>query len=179
MFLATAYWLRELDRSKKIPELAKDGTRGRLEDFLLENSFLIQAISRRARGEEKAVRRLKQYLDFLVENISKTTSRNLLEQVGKEFRVSTMPEPEEDEEPTAPGSRIPVHVKNSMFIEQELGNAQKCELCKARIPARGLSRDHRIDRKQGGSGTKENAAPTHHACNSAKDKIKTFTSKAG
>ncbi len=177
MFLATAYWLREVDKSGKIPELAKDKLRGRLEDFLLAHSFLTQAISRRARGEEKAVRRLKQYLDFLVENISKTTSSDLLEQVGKRFRVSTIAEPEEDAEPTAPGSRIPIHVKNSMFIEQELKNAEKCELCKARIPARGLSRDHRLDRKHGGVGTKGNAAPTHHACNSAKDKIKNFTAK--
>ena len=178
MFLATAYWLRELDKRKKIPELARDGMRGRLEDFRRENSFLIQAISRRARGEEKAVRKLKEYLDYLFENISKTTSRDLFEKVGRYFRVSTIPEPEEDEEPTKPGSRIPIHVKNSMFVEQELGKAEKCELCKARIPARGLSRDHRLDRKYGGSGTKGNAAPTHHACNSAKDKIKKLTDKA-
>jgi len=171
MFLATAYWLRELDKRKKIPELAKDGLRGRVEDFLLENAFLVQTISRRARGEEKAVRRLKEFLVFLAENISKTTSGDLLEQVGKHFRVATIPEPEEEEEPTAPGSRIPIHVRNSMFIDQELNNAQKCELCTARIPPRGLSRDHRKDRKQGGTGTKANAAPTHHACNSAKDKI--------
>jgi Protein of unknown function DUF262 len=175
MFLATAYWLRELDKSKKIPELAKNGLRGRLEDFLLEHSFLIQAISRKARGEENAVRRLKQYLDFLVENVSNTTRSDLLEQVGKRFRVATIAEPEEDEEPRAPGSRIPIHVKNSMFIDQELRKAEKCELCKARIPARGLSRDHRLDRKYGGAGTKANAAPTHHACNSAKDKIKKIT----
>lgn len=178
MFLATAFWLRELDKNKKIPELAKDGLREKLEQFLLDHSFLIQAISRRARGEEKAVRRLKQYLDFLVENISKTTSSDLLEQIGKRFRVPTIPEPDEDEEPTLPGSRIPVHVKNSMFIEQELNKAERCELCKGRIPARGLSRDHRVDRKHGGAGSKDNAAPTHHACNSAKDKIKKFSAKA-
>jgi Protein of unknown function DUF262 len=176
MFLATAYWLRELDRAKKIPELAKDGLRGRLEDFLLEHSFLIQAISRRARGEEKAVRRLRQYLDFLLDNVSKTTSSDLLDEVGKKFRVATVPEP--DEEPTAPGSRIPINIKNSMFIEEELRNAKKCELCKARIPARGLSRDHRLDRKHGGTGVKENAAPTHHACNSAKDKIKKIAARS-
>lgn len=178
MFLAAAYWLRELDKDKKIPELEKGGLRGKLEDFLLDHSFLIQAISRRARGEEKAVKRLKQYLDFLVENVCTTSSSDLLEEVGKRFRVATIPEPEEDEEPTAPGSRIPIYVKNSLFIEQELNKAEKCELCKARIPARGLSLDHRLDRKHGGSGTRENAAPTHHACNSAKDKIKKLTVKA-
>ncbi len=145
---------------------------------MLDHPFLIQAISRRARGEEKAVRRIKQYLDFLVDNVCENTSSDLLETIGKHFRVATTTEPEEDEEPTAPGSRIPIYVKNSMFIEQELNKAEKCELCKARIPARGLSLDHRLDRKHGGSGTRENAARTHHACNSAKDKIKKLTSKS-
>ncbi|HKW16015.1 MAG TPA: DUF262 domain-containing protein [Terriglobales bacterium] len=178
MFLATAYWLRELDKKKKMTELAKEGLRGCLEEFLLENSFLVAAISRRARGEEKAVRKLKKYLDFLTERLSKGIAKEeLLTEVGKEFRVSTVPEPDEDEEPTIPGSRIPIHVKNAMFIDQELQSAQRCEICKARIPARGLSRDHRQDKKHGGIGTKENAAPTHHACNSAKDKIKKATAK--
>ncbi len=173
MFLAAAYWLRDLDKNGTIPELARNGLRGRLEDFLLENSFLIQAISRKARGEERAVRRLKQYLDFLFDHISKTTASDLLEQVGKHFKVATVPEPEENDE-LPPGSRIPVYVKSSMFIDQELNRCETCELCKARIPARGLSRDHRIDRKHGGAGAKQNAAPTHHACNSAKDKIKSL-----
>lgn len=174
MFLAVAYWLWDLDKRKKLPELAANGIRGRLEDFLLENSFLIQSISRKARGEERAVRQIKKYLDFLFEQLSKNTSKNrLLELVGSEFRVSTIPEPE-DVEPLAPGSRIPIHVKNALFIKRELQTAQRCEVCNARIPARGLSSDHRVDRKHGGRGSKENVAPTHHACNSAKDKIKTL-----
>ena len=178
MFLAAAYWLRELDKKKKVTELAKNGLRGRLEDFLLDNAFLIAAISRRARGEEKAVRKLKTYLDFLTEQLSHGVSKDqLLTEVGKQFRVSTVPEPDEYDEPITPGSRIPIHVKSAMFIDQELENAQKCEICNARIPARGLSRDHRIDKKHGGAGTKENAAPTHHVCNSAKDKIKKANAK--
>lgn len=179
LFLATAYWLCELDRAKRLPELAAKGLRGRLESFLLDNPFLVASISRRARGEERAVRRLKQYFDFLFENLARNTSKKkLLGLVGERFRVSTIAEPEEDDEPSAPGSRIPIHVKNALFIEQELRTAQRCELCRARIPARGVSSDHRKDRKQGGSGTKNNAAPTHHACNSAKDKIKTLKPRA-
>jgi hypothetical protein len=173
MFLAVAFWLCELDKTNRLPKLAANGVRGRLEDFLLKNSFLIQSISRKARGEERAVRQIKRFLDFLFEKLSKRTpKRKLLELVGLEFKVSTIAEPEEDDEPTAPGSRIPIHVKNALFIEQELRTAQRCELCNARIPARGLSSDHRVDRKHGGRGSRENVAPTHHACNSAKDKIK-------
>lgn len=171
MFLATAYWLQDLDKRGKITELATRERRKKLEDFVLANYFLIQAISRRARGEENAVKRLKQYLDFLTTNLPKMKPAELLAQIGKEFRVSIVPEPDDDEGPTAPGSRIPVHVKSAMFIERELNTAEKCEICKARIPARGMSRDHRKDRKHGGTGERRNAAPTHHACNSAKDKI--------
>jgi hypothetical protein len=178
MFLAAAYWLHELGKAKKLPKLAVNGVRGRLEDFLLDNRFLVPSITRRARGEEKAVRQLKRYLDFLFERLSENTpEEDLLTLVGEEFRVVTIAEPAEEEEPSAPGSRIPVHVKNAMFIEEELRTALRCELCHARIPARGLSRDHRQDRKHGGDGTKENAAPTHHACNSAKDKIRVLESK--
>ncbi|MGC2695233.1 MAG: DUF262 domain-containing protein [Candidatus Angelobacter sp.] len=178
MFLAAAYWLHGLDKAKKVPELAKDGLRGRLEDFLLENSFLVQSLSRKVRGEERAVRQLKKYLDFLFENLSKDTSKeDLLRLVGEQFKVSTQPDPEDDE-PSTPGSRIPISVKNALFIEQELKTAETCYLCKARIPARGLSRDHKEDRKHGGAGTKANAGPTHHSCNSGKDKIKKLNTKA-
>lgn len=179
MFLAAAYWLCELDKTKRLPELATNGLRGRLEDFLLENSFLVPSITRRARGEERAVRQLKNYLDFLFENLSKNTPKEeLLGLVGERFRVSTVAEPEEDDEPSAPGSRFPIHVKNALFIERELKIANRCGLCKARIPTRGLSSDHGHDRKYGGSGGKRNVAPTHHACNSAKDKIKKLNTKA-
>lgn len=178
MFLAATYWLHGLDKAKKVPELAAHGLRGRLENFLLENSFLIQALSRKVRGEERAVRQLKKYLDFLFENLSNGTSKeDLLPLVGEHFRVSTQADPEDDE-PSTPGSRIPIHVKNTLFIEQELKTAETCDLCQARIPARGLSRDHKRDRKHQGAGTKANAGPTHHACNSAKDKIIKLNTRA-
>lgn len=172
MFLAVAYWLCDLDKTEGLPKLAVNKVRGALEDILLEYSFLVQSISRKARGEERAVRQIKKYLDFLLKHLSEETPKEkMLELIGQEFRVSTIAEPE-DIETMVPGSRIPVSVKNALFIEQELKNAQRCELCGARIPARGLSSDHRSDRKYGGSGARENVAPTHHACNSAKDKIK-------
>jgi hypothetical protein len=172
MFLATAFWLCGLDRAKKLPLLAKNGLRGRLENFLLANSFLVPSISRKARGEEKAVRQIKRYLDFVFEKLSANTPKaKLLSLIEKEFKVVTIPEPEDDG-PTTPGSQIPIHVKNSLFIEHELGTARRCHVCKARIPARALSSDHRKKREHGGAGTKTNVGPTHHACNSAKDKIK-------
>lgn len=174
MFLATTHWVCDLDKKGRIPLLAKGGLRSKLEGFMLKHAFLIQPISRRARGEEAAVRRIKEYLDFLVENVAKTSASDLLDRIGKKFRVATTPEPEE-EEAIAPGSRIPVHVRNARFIDDDLKNAKRCEICKARIPSRGVSGDHRIDRKQGGPGTRGNLASTHHACNSAKDKIKKLT----
>lgn len=171
MFLATAYWLREMDKAKKLPLLAVKKLRERLEDFLLENAFLIPSISRKVRGEERAVRRLKDYLHFLFEKMSENPpAADLLRLVGDKFKVLTTPEPNEGE--PGPGSRISIDVKNSLFIEHELKTAQRCEICGARIPARALSRDHRIDLKHDGTGAKANAAPSHHACNSAKDKIK-------
>lgn len=171
MFLATAYWLRDLDKKKRISELARSGLRENIENFILNHAFLIPAISRRARGEERAVRLLKKFLDVLFENVYKVNTSDLLEQIGKTFKVLTVAEPDEDEEPMAAGSRIPIHVKNALFINHELESAKKCEMCKARIPARGLSSDHRHDRKHGGDGTRKNVAPMHHACNSAKDKL--------
>jgi hypothetical protein len=178
LFLAVTYWLNDLDKRKKLPELAANGVRARLEDFLLEKSFFVPFITRKARGETKAVRELKRYLDFLFEKLSSNTSaEELLKLVGEEFSVATTAEPE-DREATAPGSRISVQVKTALFIARELETAQRCDICNARVPARGVSSDHRKDRKHGGDGTKANVGPTHHACNSGKDKIKTLERKA-
>jgi hypothetical protein len=178
MFLAASYWLHGLDKAKKISDLANNGLRGRLENFLLKNAFLIESLSRKVRGEERAVRQLKKYLDFLFDSLSQGIPEDeLLGRVGDKFNVSTQPDPEDDG-PSAPGSRIPIRVKNALFIEHELASAKKCELCTAIIPARGLSTDHRLDRIQGGAGTKGNAGPTHHACNTAKNKIKKLNAKA-
>lgn len=172
MFLAAAYWLSEMDKKRKMPDLAVNGLRGRLEDFLLDHSFLIPAISRQARGEERAVRYLKKYLELLFENLGKNlTTEQILALVEKEFGVSIVKPHEQDEE-RPHGSRISISVKNSIFVEKELRDAWRCELCNARIPARAKSPDHRIDIKFKGDGSKDNVAPTHHACNSAKDKIR-------
>jgi hypothetical protein len=176
MFLATTYWLCDLDKNDKILRLMKNGLRGKLENFLLKHSFLVPYLSRKARGEEAAVRRIKSYLDFLLDNVSKKPTAKLLNDIGREFKVAITPEPEDDE-PTLPGSKITVPIKNALFIEGELRAAKKCEICKARIPSRGISHDHRIDKKHGGKGTKSNAAPTHHACNGSKDAIRKLNVK--
>jgi hypothetical protein len=165
MFLAVAKWMREFERNDSVSSFLD--VRAKTEDFLIANRFLIASISRKVRGEEKAVVKLKKYLDSLVEHFKRgSDAAQLLTAIGTEFQVLTIPEPEEE----GGGTRFSPTTKSALFVEQQLEKSEVCSLCKARVTDRALSADHRRDRKLGGTGSKGNYAPTHHACNSGKDR---------
>jgi hypothetical protein len=89
---------------------------------------------------------------------------------GLKCQGSARPFIEPGEEAAPPGSRFSPATKSALFIEQQLEKSERCEECGARVTDRAVSADHKQDRKFRGVGSKKNHAPTHHACNSAKDR---------
>ena len=123
IFLSVAKWMNQYARNDAIFSFLQ--VRAKTEDFLVANRFLVASISRKARGEEKAVIKLKKYLDFVVEGFKKgSTASQILAEVGEEFQVLTVPEP--GEEPV-PGSRFLPATKSALYIEQQLEKSERCE----------------------------------------------------
>jgi hypothetical protein len=166
LFLAVIEWIREYEEKNKL--LAFTKVRAVFEDFLINNRFLISQISRKARGELKAVHRIKEYLVFVVEEFKQgKKSQEIIDAVIRKFEIPAIV----DEETDVPGRRMTPPRKSARFITDDIKNAKRCYLCKARVPDHGISFDHIRDKREGGMGTAENAGPCHHFCNGSKDLI--------
>lgn len=142
--------------------------RAKFEDFLIEHRDFLPQIVRKARGELRAVHKLKEYFEFVVKESSKAISDDEIVkalQSSADFNYLTLP----TEEQVEVGDDFSVYAKSRAFIRQELAKATRCTICSARIPNQGLSFDHTVDKKMGGKGHDSNIGLTHHYCNSAKD----------
>lgn len=167
MFLAVLEWIRDYDEKNLLLEFTR--VRAKFEDFLIKHRYLIPQISRKARGEIKAVHKIKEYLDAVVDGFRKgTTESEIVDSVIRKFEIP----PVVNDVITKPGKDLTPPRKSARYIAEDLLNAKRCSLCKARVPDHGISFDHIKDKKHGGLGLLENADMVHHFCNGSKDVLK-------
>jgi hypothetical protein len=142
--------------------------RAKFENLLIEHKDFLPQIVRKARGEIRAVHKLREYFDFLAKQCdNEITNVEIVKalQSSADFNYLTLPTDEQVEV----ADDFSVYTKSKAFIRQEMSKATLCAICGARIPNQGLSFDHTLDKKSGGKGHQANIGLTHHYCNSAKD----------
>lgn len=142
--------------------------RKEFEDFLVVHNDLLQQVSRHARGEMKAVHKIKAFLDFVIEQL-KSNNGNAAAvlttlQESKEFNFLRLGL----DEPQEVGREFSTSIKSKSFIAEKLQTAIRCKVCGARVPDRGVSFDHKQDKELGGVGDEANLQFTHHYCNASK-----------
>lgn len=165
LFLATVELMRDYEEKNLLLEFTK--VRSVFEDFLVNHRFLIPQIFRRARGDIKAVHRLKEYLAFVLNEFRRGKKEaEILTAVSHAFGL----QPVTDEEDRG-GKRLTPRKKSQRFVIDDLKTTKRCYLCKARVPDHCISFDHVEDKKNGGLGTVANTDLTHHYCNGSKDLI--------
>lgn len=163
-FLAVVEFLREWEEKNHLLDLTR--VRSQFEEFLVVHRWLIPQISRKARGEIKAVHRIKEFFTFVAnEFLHGERKADILDAVILQFEVPALV----DEATDKAGKRLTPARKSARFIIEDLRTAKRCLYCKARVPDHGISFDHIKDKKHGGLGSVENAGMAHHYCNGAKD----------
>jgi hypothetical protein len=166
VFLAVLELVTQFEDQNSFKQFAR--VRATFEGFLIEHKDFLQQIIRKARGELRAVHKLKEYFDYVVTACANSTSDADIVKIlqsSSEFKYLTLPTDEQAEV----ADDFSVYTKSKAFIKQELAKATICTICGARIPNQGLSFDHTLDKKAGGKGHESNIGLTHHYCNGAKD----------
>ncbi len=171
-FMAVVELMHQFEKNNSF--VAFTLVRSRFEDFLINQRELLNQISRENRGQTKAVHAIKNFLALvfttLKSGVGLESDAELLQALIKVFSYLKPLATVQDLVPSS-GKKFTPAVKNRVFISHKLNEATRCWICKARIPDYGFSYDHKQDLKHDGSSTAENAGPSHHFCNSAKDAI--------
>lgn len=68
---------------------------------------------------------------------------------------------------TSTGKDISDDTKSAVFITAALAGQPRCAVCRGYLPARSISYDHRVPRREGGTGDLANVQLTHPYCNQA------------
>lgn len=166
VFLAVLELITQFEEQNWFKQFTK--ARAPFENFLINHKDFLPQITRKARGELKAVHKLKEYFEYVAKACTNsTTDIDIVKslQSSSEFNYLTLPTDEQVEV----ADDFSVYTKSKAFIKQELAKATTCAICGARVPNQGLSFDHTLDKKAGGKGYESNIGLTHHYCNSAKD----------
>jgi hypothetical protein len=174
-FLGILEFLYRLDRENRFNKLAL--VRSQFEDFLIANRQYIPQLVRKARGEIKAVHLLAEYFRTCFEEFFKHGSDE-----GKvsESILKTYPYLKATAfDTTDYGTNFSAEAKNRLFINHALETSMRCTICRARIPNKGISYDHVLEKSKGGDGDENNMAPTHTYCNNSKEQLLEYFSSNG
>jgi hypothetical protein len=165
-FLAVLKFVRSYIEKDQLMDFTK--IRPVFEDFLVEHKDFFSQIVLKTRGEMKAVRRIEKFFQLVAEQCEKNVpGAQIVEflQACADFDFLKLPSAIDKPKPSKDFSPA---VKSKIVIQEKLENAVRCSICNARVPGQGISFDHIQDKSEGGMGSEENAAKTHHYCNSAK-----------
>lgn len=174
-FLAVVELMNEYEKNNSFHKFTL--IRESFEDFLVKHKDFVQQVSRHARGQIKAVHKIKEFFVFITKQIEAGNTddgivTNLQASTEFSFLKVTTNDPKTKEDFTS-------GVKSKVVITHELDVAKRCQICNARVPNLGISFDHKQDKKMNGIGDAANAQFTHHYCNSAKDKLTPLFAKKG
>lgn len=139
--------------------------RPRVEDFLIENKSLIGIILQNL-GNKQRIPRVKELFDFIVDKAFAGAPLLVVEvvsslgQTGRILDIRTVQ--------TSP--KIADETKSALMINASIAAAPKCPLCGGRMEInKSVSHDHKVDKKDDGTGDILNIQHAHFYCNNSKD----------
>lgn len=141
--------------------------RALVEDFLIDNKSLI-GIALQNMGKTQRVPNIEKLLDYLVSESIKgqvPTPEMAVSHLGMQGRIldvrviQTTPHVSDD-------------TKDTLIVRDELSKASRCPLCKGRLdPSKSVSFDHRLPKRDGGTGDVDNIQMAHPYCNNSRDSL--------
>ena len=161
-FLAAVAFVQELEERNQFQFFTSH--RCAFEEFLVAHRHFTNVIAREygslQRGLSPTLTMYRTILSFIAKGQNNDEiTRSLQEQQQlRNLREIT----EEDKKYGRAFSR---QTKNAIYIQQRMAQELRCKICGARLYFRATTVDHIERRKDGGSGTQENAQLTHPYCN--------------
>ena len=161
--LAMAALIMDLEAGNRFNEFTK--VRAAFEEFLIDNKTFINQLTVRHGSMAKGYKQQKDYLLFVLDLlIAKKTAKQILAEMSTHtsFRFLVKEPPIK----TQKSKEFSGELKKWAFMSTALQQAKTCDLCNARLDNKSMQLGHKIDRKERGIGSGDNAVWEHPYCNS-------------
>jgi HNH endonuclease len=139
----------------------------KIEDFLIENKSLIGIILQNL-GKTQRIPKIKELFDYMVAQAATGASlrvEEVVSQLGLTGRIL-------DIRTIQTSPNVTDETKNTILIKTSIASAPKCPLCNGRLePNKSVSYDHKVDKKNDGTGNLDNIQLAHFYCNNSKDAL--------
>jgi hypothetical protein len=134
--------------------------RANLEDFLVANKALLTQAYANVNRDAR-VTRVRDMLDALITELAakkKVSADTLLSSIGFSGRILELK--------SSSRVRISDDTKSAVFLRDALSKSLRCEFCGGRLwPLKSVSYDHKIRKRDGGTGHSSNIQMMHPYCN--------------
>lgn len=168
-FLATAKFLSELDREKRLKEFTS--IRSKFENILIENPQFISLITHKfgsgGRGLNRYQRLFTMLMTSLLDGNNEETTLEIVRE-DADFSILVSPKPPAVDVP-GPSKAFPRGVKSQAFLRDALPTALRCHLCNSLLHKNSMHADHVQRVSQGGGAHAGNAKMAHPFCDSIKN----------
>jgi hypothetical protein len=136
--------------------------RARLEKFLIDNKSLITVLPQNM-SKAQRIPKMRDLFRFLIDSYDtdniEITPEKAIAALGLKGRII-------DLAAAHTGTQFSDETKSNVFIHKTLEKALTCTICGGLLdPAKSLSYDHIVPRREGGTNEPENADLTHPFCN--------------
>jgi hypothetical protein len=169
-YLAFVELMRDLDNKDAFKSFTL--IRKEFEEFLVEHKSVLNQVSRKSRGQIKAVHEVKEFLQSVIKLLMEKKTQDEVAEIlhtssGYDFAKPNIVL-------TTKKKSASPDAKSRMYISLALEKAIRCSICGARLLDTSINFDHKEDQKYGGLSHSQNLQATHHYCNSAKDVLITM-----
>lgn len=163
-FLATAQFLTNLSDKRRLT--AFTNVRKDFEDFLIKYKEFITQIVHKYGSGNRSVFRILQYYELVLQGYLESKSEGDILNGFAHTELSFLSPNEESESAGDGGKKFSHGVKSAAFIRDAMQGVLRCSICQAALHRNSIQIDHKVRRREGGSGQLSNAAPVHPFCNS-------------
>lgn len=152
--------LFDVDEFKKFTSV-----RSIFEQFLLDHKMFVNQLTVKHGSMAKGYRQIKDYYHFILNCF---IDNKTAEEVEVELRVHDRYQILVKEKPilTKKPKAFTQKLKQLVYLNEALAKSFKCALCGAYIDTKSMHLDHKLDKKNGGVGTADNARWLHPYCDS-------------
>lgn len=161
-FLATVGMVKEFEEKNLFPYFTEN--RKAFEEFLLRYRYFTNQIVAVTGGWGKAYSRLMTFYKQVLDDIAAgTDDEQIITRLKSVNGLHYLEVAREEDKQT--DSSFSTETKSAAFLREAINSAVRCAICGARIHRKGISIDHTIPKREGGTGELDNAQVTHPYCN--------------
>lgn len=142
--------------------------REKFEEILIKYGYLVQQIVREnKRLAVNSYNPIKIFYMELIEGLSSgKNDPEVINEVLQKKKFSRLKINNESNDVTINRKDFSTDVKSSTFIRHAIPGLQKCYICKGYLHRNSITMDHKIRKRDGGTGSPNNAGLAHPYCNS-------------